>query len=119
MAWHDACLFFYIDSVPRHRQLSPKDGMMRFHDERERRLRPIRPLEPPARSPKFVLHHREILGQRPHKSRCVHSELWSQEDGVSVDSPMITACYEAHLAMKKMLAAFAELRGDDVEDEFA
>ena len=92
---------------------------MRFHDEREKRLHPIRPHQPPARSAKFVLHKREIRGQRPLQSRCVHSELWSQEDGVSGDSPMITACYEAHLAMKKMLAAFAELRGDDAEDEFA
>jgi hypothetical protein len=92
---------------------------MRFHDEREKRLHPLRPLQPPPRSAKFVLHKREILGQRPFQSRCVHSALWSQEDGVSGDSPMITACYEAHLAMKKMLAAFAELRGDDVEDEFA
>jgi hypothetical protein len=92
---------------------------MRFHDEREKRLHPIRPHEPPPRSAKFVLHKREILGERPFKSPCAHSELWSQEDGVSVDSPMITACYEAHLAMKKMLAAFAELRGDDVEDDLA
>ena len=29
---------------------------------------------------------------------------------------MITACYEAYLSMEKMLAAFAQLRGDDVED---
>jgi len=74
--------------------------------------------EPPPHRAKFVLHKREIHDQRP-KGGCVHSELWSQEDGVSGDSPMITACYEAHLAMKKMLAAFAELRGDDAEDDFA
>lgn len=92
---------------------------MRFHEERERRLHPMRAAEPPPHNAKFVLHKREILGQRPFKSRCVHSELWSQQDGVSGDSPMITACYEAHLAMQKMLAAFAELRGEDVEDEFA
>lgn len=92
---------------------------MRFHDEREKRLHPLRPAQPPPRSAKFVLHKREILGQRPFKSRCVPSMLWCQEDGVSGDSPMIAACYEAHLAMKKMLAAFAELRGDDVEEECA
>ena len=28
-------------------------------------------------------------------------------------SPMYTACYEAHLRMAQMLAAFAEFRGDD------
>ena len=90
---------------------------MRFHDERERRLHPIRPPQPPPHGAKFVLRKREIAEQRPFKSRCVHPESWSQEDGVSGDSPMITLCYEAHLAMQKMLAAFAELRGDDVEDE--
>jgi hypothetical protein len=92
---------------------------MRFHDERAKRLHPIRPLQPPPRGAKFVPHKREHLRQRPFKSPCVHSQFWSQEDGVSGDSPMITACYEAHLAMKKMLAAFAELRGDEVEDDLA
>jgi hypothetical protein len=29
---------------------------------------------------------------------------------------MIAACYEGHLSMEKMLAAFAELRGDDAGD---
>lgn len=90
---------------------------MKFHDERAKRLHPLRLVQEPPRNAKFMLHKHEILGQRPFKSRCVRSVLWSQEDGVCGDSPMITACYEAHLAMKKMLAAFAELRGDDVEDE--
>jgi hypothetical protein len=36
--------------------------------------------------------------------------------GIVDDSPMITMCYEAHLAMQKMLAVFAELRGDDAAD---
>jgi len=39
-----------------------------------------------------------------------------REDDIAGDSPMITACYEAHLSMEKMLAAFAELRGDDAEE---
>jgi hypothetical protein len=42
--------------------------------------------------------------------------LLSQEDGIADNFPMITACYEAHLSMEKMLAAFAALRGDDAED---
>ena len=46
----------------------------------------------------------------------VRSELLSQDDGITDDSPMITAVYEAHLSMEKMLAAFAELRGDEAED---
>ena len=31
-------------------------------------------------------------------------------------SPMVTACYEAYLDMRKMLAVLAELRGDDPQD---
>jgi len=46
----------------------------------------------------------------------LRSELLSQQDGFAEDSPMITACYEAYLSMEKMLATFAQLRGDDVED---
>jgi hypothetical protein len=34
-------------------------------------------------------------------------------EGPLDDSPMIAACYEVHLSMQKMLAVFAELRGDD------
>jgi len=36
-----------------------------------------------------------------------------QNDGIAEDSAMITAVYEAHLSKEKMLAALAELRGDD------
>jgi hypothetical protein len=59
---------------------------------------------------------RENLAPRPIKMQSLRSELLSQEDGIADDSPMITACYETHLAMEKMLAVFAELRGDDAED---
>jgi hypothetical protein len=39
------------------------------------------------------------------------------EETMTADvSPMVTACYEAHLEMRKMLAALAELRGDDAHD---
>jgi hypothetical protein len=38
----------------------------------------------------------------------------SQNDGIAEDSAMIAAVYETHLSMEKMLAALAELRGDDV-----
>jgi hypothetical protein len=73
---------------------------MKFHKDRENRFHPIRPSQidaPPSRNAKFV-------------------ELLSQEDGIADDSPMITACYETHVSMERMLAAFAELRGDDAED---
>jgi hypothetical protein len=65
---------------------------------------------------KFVIRQPGALGQRPIKSQSLRSELLSQEDGFAEDSPMITACYEAYLSMEKMLEAFAQLRGDDVED---
>jgi hypothetical protein len=32
------------------------------------------------------------------------------------DSPIIVACYEAYLDMRKMLSVFAEMRGDDPQD---
>jgi hypothetical protein len=47
----------------------------------------------------------------------VDSELLLQEESMTVDaSPMVTACYEAYLDMRKMLAVLAELRGDDAQD---
>ena len=49
------------------------------------------------------------------KRLCASSESL-QDDGIAADSPMITACYEAHLSMEKMLAVLAELRGDDAAD---
>ena len=70
---------------------------------------------PPARNVKFVIRQPGTLGQRPIKSQSPRSELLSQEDGIAEDSPMITACYQTYLSMEKMLAALAELRGDDAE----
>lgn len=47
----------------------------------------------------------------------VDSEPLLLEESMTVDaSPMVTACYEAHLDMRKMLAVLAELRGDDAQD---
>ena len=48
------------------------------------------------------------------QSLCI--ELLSLDDGIADDSPMIAAVYEAHLSMEKMLAALAELRGDNAEN---
>ena len=92
---------------------------MRFHKDRENRFYPMRPFQidaPPPRNTKFVMRRPGTLGPRPIKRRSPRSELLSQEDGIDGDSPMITACYEAHLSMEKMLAVFADLRGDDAED---
>jgi hypothetical protein len=91
---------------------------MRFHKDRDNRLHPMRSPKiaaPPSRNAKFVMRT-GTLAPPPIKRQSLRSELLLQEDGIAGDSPMITACYEAHLSMEKMLAVFAELRGDDAED---
>ena len=73
---------------------------MRFHIDWVKGFRPKPPLQ--------------ITGPPPHDAKS--AELLSQDDGNTDDSPMITAVYETHLSMEKLLAALAELRGDDAED---
>jgi hypothetical protein len=47
----------------------------------------------------------------------VDSEPRLHRESTTVDtSPMVTACYEAYLDMRKLLAVLAELRGDDAQD---
>src|ERR1039457_5710387 len=47
----------------------------------------------------------------------VGTEPLLPEESITADaSPIITACYEAYLDMRKMLAVLAELRGDDAQD---
>jgi hypothetical protein len=90
---------------------------MRFHNERDKRLHPTRHSQieaPLSGNEKFAIRRPGALGQRPFKkTRC--SAVPSQGDGTADDSIMITVCYEAHLSMQQMLAAFAEMRGDDAE----
>ena len=92
---------------------------MRFHKERDTRFHPMRPTQidaPPSRSAKFGIRRPATPAPRAIKRQSLRSELLSQQDEIVGDSPMIAACYEAHLSMEKMLAAFAELRGDDAGD---
>jgi hypothetical protein len=92
---------------------------MKFHKDRDNRLYPMRSPQidaPPARSAKFGMRRPATLLPRLIKRPSRGGEHLSQEDGIAADSPMITACYEAHLSIEKMLAAFAELRGDDAGD---
>jgi hypothetical protein len=93
---------------------------MKFHKDRDNRLHPLRAAgfdAPPPRNAKFVLRRPGALGPRPTKRQSLRSERRSQSDGIADDdSPMLAACYEGHLCMEKMLAAFAELRGDDTAD---
>jgi hypothetical protein len=92
---------------------------MKFHKDRDNRLYPMRPSPigaPTPRSAKFGMRRPAAHVPRLINRTSQRGEPISQEDGIVGDSPMIAACYEAHLSMKKMLAAFAELRGDDAGD---
>jgi hypothetical protein len=95
---------------------------MKCHKDWEKRVHPLGRFQidtPPPRNARFVKHRPGSSGQGPIKRRSMRAAPLLQEDGIADESPMITACYETHLAMKKMLAAFAELRGDDPEDAIA
>jgi hypothetical protein len=88
---------------------------MRFHKERNKRLHPMGHSQiaaPPPGNEKFVIRRRGILARRPI-NRSQRSESLVHDEEIADDSLMITLCYEAHLSMQQMLAAFAEIRGDD------
>jgi hypothetical protein len=90
---------------------------MRFHNERDKRLHPMRHSqieEPSPGNQKFAIRRRATLAQRPIKTS-QRSEVLLQDNEIADDSIMITVCYEAHMSMQQMLAAFAEMRGDDAE----
>jgi len=88
---------------------------MRFHKYADKRFHGADPPSPP-RNARFMMGRSKTLPQHRIKSERLSSELLSQEDGIADDSPMISASYEAHLSMEKMLAVFAQLRGDDAEE---
>lgn len=88
---------------------------MRLYKDTEKRFAPPGRFQidpPPPRNAKHVMNRPGTIPRRPIKRQSMCSELPVQADGFVVDSPMISACYEAHLSMEKMLAIFAELRGD-------
>jgi len=90
---------------------------MRFHNERDKRLHPMRHAQvevPPPDYEKFVIRPRGTIARRLIK-RSQRSEVLLQDDGIADNSLVITLCYQAHLDMQQMLAAFAEMRGDDAE----
>jgi hypothetical protein len=90
---------------------------MRFHDERDKRLHPIRYSQIEVPSPgyeKFEICRRGNIARRLIK-RSQRSMVLLQDDGFADNSLVVTLCYEAHLSMQQMLAAFAEMRGDDAE----
>jgi hypothetical protein len=90
---------------------------MRFHNERDKRLHPMRHSqieEPSPGNQKFAIRRRGTLAQRPIKTSR-RSEVLLQDNEIADDSIMITVCYEAHISMQQMVAAFAEMRGDDAE----
>jgi hypothetical protein len=86
---------------------------MRFHVERDKRLHPIRDVQidaPPSSNRAFVMRRYGTSGQLPFTSKRAASLTYDER--IVDDSPMIAMCYEAHLSMQSMLAAFAEARGD-------
>ena len=92
---------------------------MRFHIDTGKDFRAMPPSQitgPLPRDAKSAMCQPGSLAPRPIAGESVRSELLSQDDGIMDDSPMIIAVYEAHLSMEKMLAAFAELRGDNAEN---
>ena len=92
---------------------------MRFHIDWGKGFRTKLPFHitgPLSHGAKSAMYQPGTLAPRPIERQSLPLELLSQDDGITDDSPMITAIYEAHLSMEKMLAAFAILRGDDVED---
>ncbi len=54
-------------------------------------------------------------GKTFHAILPLQINLPQQNDAIADDSAMISALYEAHLSMEKMLAALAELREDESE----
>lgn len=82
-------------------------------------LNPLLPLPAKALAPriaKLVSHWPETSPHRASTAQSAHSRQLSQEESMTDDSPIIVACYEAYLDMRKMLSVFAELRGDDPQD---
>ncbi len=91
---------------------------MRFHIDWGKALHAILlfPINLPSpRNVRSAICQAGTLARRPITRQSLRLEVLSQNDGIAEDSAMITALYEAHLSMEKMLAALAELRGDDAE----
>jgi len=89
---------------------------MRFHVDWGKTLHAMLPFQINAlllRNAKSAMRQTGTLAPRPIERQSLRLELLSQNDGIAEDSAMIAAVYEAHLSMEKMLAALAELRGDD------
>jgi hypothetical protein len=97
---------------------------MHLHDDMDKRSQPTRHSQgdaPPPAKAKFVIRPRATPVPRPIKGLrrpkiIQHPEMRSPDAAIVNDSLLIGLCYEAHLSMQKMLAAFAEMRGDDAAD---
>ena len=91
---------------------------MKFHINWGKAIHALLPFQInalPLRTAKSAMRQPGTLARRPIPRQFLRLELLSQNDEIAEYSPMITAVYEAHLSMEKMLAALAELRGDDAE----
>jgi len=81
-------------------------------------LPPFRPAKESApRIAKRTMSQPKTRSKNASTALLVESEPLLLEASMTDDaSPMVTACYEAYLDMRKMLAVLAELRGDDPQD---
>jgi hypothetical protein len=92
------------------------DGAMRFHINWGKAIQALVPFQikaPPLRTDSAAMGQPGTLLRRPIARQSLRLEVLSQNDGITEDSAMIAAVYEAHLSMEKMLAVLAEIRGDD------
>ena len=89
---------------------------MRFHIDWGKAIHALVPFQikaPALRTDRSAMGQPRTLLRRPIARQSLRLELLSQNDGITEDSAMIAAVYEAHLSMEKMLAVLAEIRGDD------
>jgi hypothetical protein len=88
------------------------EGAMKFHIDWGKALQVMLPFHGGAHLSRDAMRPARIRAPRPVGKPLRPGSL-SQNEWIADDSPMITAIYEAHLSMETMLAALAELRGDE------
>lgn len=89
---------------------------MRFHIDRTRGFHPMLAFQfnaPSSYSADFAMRQPGSPAPRRIAGQSWRSESPPPDDRLADEHPMITELYETHLARQEMLAAFAELRGDD------
>jgi hypothetical protein len=111
-----ACLLC-ADNAETRRTVFEGD-VVRFHTERDKRLHPMRDTQMHAPTPasKSFVNRRYGFGVKRPIERSQRSKFPLHDNGIVDDLLVISMCYEVHLSMQQMLAAFAQIRGDDTVD---